>query len=121
MTASSEIINCMDKREFEEKIGLHAEAYIIDANQPVKGQFVKKSLRNNEEMRPRLRAKKTPSEINTTGPIHVTKWRKRLEFCVQCCRSVEDRRELIHLPDGCVKCSCGNKYSNKLTKNTLDV
>lgn len=111
----------MDKREFEEKIGLHAEAYIIDANQPVKGQFVKKSLRNNEEMRPRLRAKKTPSEINTTGPIHVTKWRKRLEFCIQCCRSVEDRRELIHLPDGCVKCSCGNKYSNKLTKNTEDV
>jgi hypothetical protein len=111
----------MDKREFEKKIGLYAKEWIIDANQPIKGTYVKKSLRNNEEMKPRVRAKKKPSEINTTGPIQIITWQKRREFCVQCCRSVEDRRELIHLPDGCVKCSCGLKYSNKLTKNTEDV
>lgn len=108
----------MDKQEFIKKIGLYARQWIFDANPPAKGTYVKKNQRNPEDFSQKYVAKRAIEENNATGPIQIISWQKRLEFCLDCCRSVEDRVQVIDLERSQTKCSCGLKYPNKLTKKS---
>lgn len=101
----------MERQKFYTIIDQCAEDWYIDATAPVKGKWGSAIHKKNSGPRKKTNYKGEENPINeTSGEVHVLKWIKQEQMCLQCCKMVAGKTEDINLKNGQVKCSCGLKY-----------
>lgn len=106
----------MEPKKFEQIIDQHAEDWLYDSIEPVKGTWrnpdgtktgPKRRTLHNGEVR----------EPNETGSIQIVKWKPVLANCSRCKIKMPNKMEEINLEKQTIKCSCGQKYSFQVAKN----
>jgi hypothetical protein len=100
----------MERTKFYKIIDGLTEGWYIDAHEPVKGTWASK-IHDKGVVRRKTNQRGEENEVNTTnGCVQILAWAKPSQMCVQCCKFVEDKREIINLKKSQISCSCGLKY-----------
>jgi hypothetical protein len=112
----------MERSKFYQLIDQIADAWVIDANDILKGTY--KTTKFPQGTGPRRRTLKSgePVDVNeSNGRVQILKYKPKISFCVNCIKPCEDKLELIDLRNLEVKClNCGCKYPHKLTETAKD-
>ena len=108
----------MDKKKFEQILDQHADDWLYDSVEPIKGTWrqpdgtmsgpKRRTLHGGEER-----------ETNPTGSPQVVRWKPTLEDCSRCKAKMPNKMEEINLARQTVKCSCGQKYSFQVAKGIV--